>query len=155
MRLNIQFEIAHSTTIVGRSQWPRGVRRMFAAARLWVRIPPGAWTFVSFECCQRSLWRADHSSYQLWCVVVWYRNLVNEEAMAHGWVRGGAAPKTNYYCWIQHYHSTGISDGTMYCSQCEYSDNRLYRSNGTFHCIDSLSRGSALKLLKQASWSSG
>ena len=32
-----------------RSQWPRGLRREFAAARLlrlWVPIPPGAWMFV-------------------------------------------------------------------------------------------------------------
>jgi hypothetical protein len=34
----------------GRSQWPRGLRRRSAAERLlgsWVRIPPGAWMFVS------------------------------------------------------------------------------------------------------------
>ena len=33
------------------SQWPRGLRRRSAAARLlrsWVRIPPGAWMF---DCC--------------------------------------------------------------------------------------------------------
>ena len=39
-----------------RSQWPRGLRRRSAAARLlrlWVRIPPGAWMFVvSVVCCQ-------------------------------------------------------------------------------------------------------
>jgi hypothetical protein len=32
-----------------RSQWPCGIRRGSAAARLlgsWVRIPPGAWMFV-------------------------------------------------------------------------------------------------------------
>jgi hypothetical protein len=39
------------------SQWPRGLRGRSAAERLlgsWVRIPPGAWTFVSCEClcCQ-------------------------------------------------------------------------------------------------------
>ena len=37
-----------------RSQWPRGLRRRSAAARLlgwWVRIPPGAWIFVCCECC--------------------------------------------------------------------------------------------------------
>ena len=37
------------------SQWPRGLRRRSAAARLlesWVRIPPGAWIFVvSVLCC--------------------------------------------------------------------------------------------------------
>jgi hypothetical protein len=33
-----------------RSQWRRGLRRRSAAKRLlgsWVRIPPGAWMFVS------------------------------------------------------------------------------------------------------------
>ena len=37
------------------SQWPRGLRRRSAAARLlrsWVRIPPGAGIFVCCECCQ-------------------------------------------------------------------------------------------------------
>ena len=37
-----------------RSQWPRGLRRRFSAARLlrlWVRIPPGARMFVCCECC--------------------------------------------------------------------------------------------------------
>ena len=37
-----------------RSQWPRGLRRRSAAARLlgfWVRIPPGARTFCLLECC--------------------------------------------------------------------------------------------------------
>ena len=36
-----------------RSQWPRGLRRRSAAARLlrlWVRIPAGAWMFVCCEC---------------------------------------------------------------------------------------------------------
>jgi hypothetical protein len=37
-----------------RSQWPRGLRRGSAAARLlglWVRILPGAWLSVSCDCC--------------------------------------------------------------------------------------------------------
>jgi len=36
-----------------RSQWSRGLRRRSAAAsllELWVRMPPGAWTFVCCEC---------------------------------------------------------------------------------------------------------
>ena len=40
--------------IVSRSQWPRGLRRRSATARLlrsWVRIPPGAWMFVCCGCC--------------------------------------------------------------------------------------------------------
>ena len=43
-------EVRHNC---GRSQWPRGLRRRSAAARLlrsWVRIPPGAWMFVCCEC---------------------------------------------------------------------------------------------------------
>jgi hypothetical protein len=41
----------------GRSQWPRGLRRRSAAKRLlgsWVRIPRGAWMFVSCVrlCCR-------------------------------------------------------------------------------------------------------
>jgi hypothetical protein len=35
-------------------QWPRGLRRGSAAARLlrlWVQIPPVAWKSVCFECC--------------------------------------------------------------------------------------------------------
>ena len=46
----------HTHTYIRRSQWPGGLRRRSAAARLlrsWVRIPPGAWMFVvSVVCCQ-------------------------------------------------------------------------------------------------------
>jgi len=42
--------------LIGRSQWPRGLRRVSAAARLlglWVRIPPGTWmSMLSVVCCQ-------------------------------------------------------------------------------------------------------
>jgi hypothetical protein len=61
-----------------RSQWPRGLRRGSAAARLlglWVRIPRGAWTSVSCECCVFSgrclcdeLVPHPEESYQVWCV---------------------------------------------------------------------------------------
>ena len=63
-----------------RSQWPRGLRRRSTTVRLlgsWVRIPPGAWTFVCCECCVLSgrglcdeLARRPGKSYRLWCVVV-------------------------------------------------------------------------------------
>ena len=39
---------------IGRSQWPRGLRRGSAAIRLlglWVRMPQGTWMSVSCECC--------------------------------------------------------------------------------------------------------
>ena len=40
--------------LISRSQWPSGLRRGSAAARLLglrFRIPPRAWMFVCFECC--------------------------------------------------------------------------------------------------------
>jgi hypothetical protein len=63
-----------------RSQWPCGLRRRSAAARLlrfWVRIPPGAGMFICCECCALSdrglceeLITHPEESYWLWCVVV-------------------------------------------------------------------------------------
>ena len=62
-----------------RSQWPRGLRRRSAAARLlglWVRIPPGSRISVSCDCCVLSgrglcdgLITRPEESYRLWCVV--------------------------------------------------------------------------------------
>ena len=62
------------------SHWPRGLRRRSSAARLlrlWIRIPPGSWMFVSCDCrvlSGRSLYdeliTLPEESYQLWCVVV-------------------------------------------------------------------------------------
>jgi len=83
-----------------RSQWPCGVRRSSAAARLlrlWVRISPGAWMFVCCECCVFSgrglcnkLITRPEESYWLWCVVV-----CDLEA---SWIRRlwPVAPKTNW-----------------------------------------------------------
>jgi len=76
----------------GRSQWPRGLRRRSAAARLlrsWVRIPLGAWMFVLCECCVLSgrglcdeLITRPEESYRLCCVVVCdLEKLRNEKAM--------------------------------------------------------------------------
>jgi len=77
-----------------RSQWPCGLRRWSAAARLlglWVRFPQGSWMDVCCECCvlpgRVLLRRADHSSRGVLPIVVrccvWSRSLVNEEAMTH------------------------------------------------------------------------
>ena len=109
--LNVRWEIvslvtlvflAHSLQMLGwrtypilglnrflrRSQWPRGLRRGSAAARLlglWVWFPPEAWMFVSCECrvllgrglCVVLITRPE-ASYQLWNVWVWSLNLDNE-----------------------------------------------------------------------------
>jgi hypothetical protein len=63
-----------------RCHLPRGQRRSSAAAhllRLWVKIPPGAWTFVCCECCVLSgrglcdeLISRPEESYRLLCVIV-------------------------------------------------------------------------------------
>ena len=62
-------------------QWPRGLRRRSAAARLLrlrVRIPPETWTFVCRKCCVLSgiclcdeLITRPEEPYRLWCVVVY------------------------------------------------------------------------------------
>ena len=83
-----------SNTTLCRSQWPRGLRRRSATARLlrlWVRIPPWAWRFVCCECCVLSgrrlcdgLITRPEESYRLWRVVVCdQQNLEKQEAKAH------------------------------------------------------------------------
>ena len=70
-----------------RSQLLRGLRRGSAAARLlwlWFRIPPGAWSFVSCECCVLSgrgfcdgLITCPEEFYRVWCVQwVWSRSSI-------------------------------------------------------------------------------
>ena len=65
---------------LGRSQWPCGLRRRSAAARVlrsWVRIPPEAWMSVCCECyvssgrglCDEMITRPEES-YRLWYVFV-------------------------------------------------------------------------------------
>jgi len=58
--------------------------------RLWVRITPGAWTFVCCECCVLSgrglcdeLITRPEESYRLWRVVVCDLETSKEEAKAH------------------------------------------------------------------------
>jgi hypothetical protein len=68
------------TSLRGRSQWPRSLRRRSTAARLlrsWVWIPPGAWMFVSCVCCLLSgrglcdgLITRPEESYRMWRVIV-------------------------------------------------------------------------------------
>ena len=73
-----------------RSQWPCGLRRESAAARLLglrFRIPSGALMSLCWECCV--LWplvglipRTEESS-RVWCVWVWSWSLDNEKPLAH------------------------------------------------------------------------
>ena len=74
------YELKEAYQLRCRSQWPRGLRRRSAAARLlrwWFRIPPGAWMSVCCECrvlsgrglCDELITRPEES-YRLWCVVV-------------------------------------------------------------------------------------
>jgi len=90
-----------------RSQWPRGLRRGPAAARLlglWVRIPPGAWMSVTCKLCVLSgrgvcvgLITRPEESYRVWCVWVWSWILDSEEALAHwGLLRNGGGRKIMY-----------------------------------------------------------
>jgi hypothetical protein len=71
----VRFEVLISVLL-----WPRDLRRRFAAAcllGLWVRIPPGIWTFFCCECCVltgRGLCDGmiirPEESYRMWWVVV-------------------------------------------------------------------------------------
>ena len=48
------YKLIQSNIKIWRSQWPRGLRHRSAAVRflkIRVRIPPGGWMSVSFECC--------------------------------------------------------------------------------------------------------
>jgi hypothetical protein len=84
----------------GRSQWPHGLKRRSAAARLlrlWVRIPPGAWMSVWCECCVFSgrglcdeLITRPEESYRLWCVVVCD---LETSWMRRTWPTGGSRAK--------------------------------------------------------------
>jgi hypothetical protein len=74
----LRYFVACKTT-KGRSQWPRGPRRGSAAARLLefqVRIPPGSWMSVLYECCVLSVSLCDglitctEESYRVWCLRV-------------------------------------------------------------------------------------
>ena len=86
-------ETKNNRTYCSWSQWPRGLRRGSAAARLtglWVRIPPGAWMFFSCVCCVLSSWGLcdglithPEESYRVWCVWVWPSSLETEGALAH------------------------------------------------------------------------
>ena len=86
------------------SQWLRGLRCRSAAAcllGLWVRIPPGAWIFVSCECCVLSgrglcseLITYPEESYRLWCVMC----DLETSWMRRPWPNGGCRTKNKHWC---------------------------------------------------------
>jgi hypothetical protein len=93
-----------------RSQWPHGLRRRSAAARLlrlYFRIPPGAWVFVCCECYMLSgrglcdeLITSPEESYRLWCVIVCD---LETSWMGRPWPTWGTvAPKENRYKSTRH-----------------------------------------------------
>ena len=89
-----------------RSHWSRGLRRRSTAGRmlrLWVRIPPGVWMDVCFECCMLSgrglsneLITRPEVSFRLWCVVVC--DLETSWMRMH-WPSGGCCAKYNKEEW--------------------------------------------------------
>jgi len=72
---------------IGRSPWPRGLRRGSAAARLlglWIRILPGTWMSVFCEnCVLVGPISLPEETYRVWWVWVWSWSLGNENAMGH------------------------------------------------------------------------
>jgi hypothetical protein len=92
-----------------RSQWPC-LRRRSAIPRLlrsWVRIPPGAWMFVCYECC---VWSGTgvrderitrpEKSYRMWCVVVCDLETL---WMRRPWPTGGCRAKNIFFSVIETY----------------------------------------------------
>ena len=110
------------------SQWPRGLRRSSAAARLlrfWVRIPPGERMSVCSECCVLSgrglcdeLITRPEESYRLCCAgCVWSRNLVNEETIARVGLQHQKKKKNILF---QQLHLKYLCNLTMYWSQAPW-----------------------------------
>ena len=95
----------HEWMIGSQSQWPRGLRRRYAAVRLlrlWVRIPPGAWTSVCCECCVLpdrgfcdELITRPEESYRVWYVVVCD---LETSSMSRPWLVGGCRDKKRSMC---------------------------------------------------------
>jgi hypothetical protein len=85
--------ICYTVSTMCRSQWPRGLRRRSAAARLLglrVRIPPGHGylSFVSVGMLSGrgvcvGLVTRPQGPYWLWCVWLWSWSLDNEKALVH------------------------------------------------------------------------
>ena len=92
--MNMKTKLNYTTLNLVDPQWPHGLRRGSAAARLLglcVRIPPVAWMSVCLESCVLSgrglcvgLITRPEEIYRLWCVWMWSVSLDNEEALGGG-----------------------------------------------------------------------
>ena len=126
-----------------RPQWPRGLRRRSAAARLlrsWVRIPPGAWIFVCCDCCVLSgrglcdeLITRPEESYRLWCVVVCD---LETSRMRRPWPAWGRSETENkQFRQITHTFPYSFTrTGDAYCK--ELYDHARFHASATF-CLKS------------------
>jgi len=124
-----------------RSQWPRGLRRRSAAARLlrsWFRIPPRAWMLVCCECCVLSgrglcdeLITGPEEFYRLWCVVVCdLENLKNEEAMTRVGSQHHSKKKTCLCSRIPMQSYPNINAGGALCIPfCEITNYAVQKKN--------------------------
>ena len=93
---NFMYNFTYRFIYTHRSQWPRGLRRSSAAARLlrlWVLIPPAAWMSIGCECCVRYKTLATGRSFiqrnPIECGVsywMWSWSLSNEDVMAQQWL---------------------------------------------------------------------
>ena len=101
---DIGYTVRFSLNIKCRFQWPRGLRRRSAAARLlklWVRIPQVAWMSICCECCvlsskdlcDETITRPEES-YRTWCVVVCD---LETSWMRRPWPTGGCRVKNQLY----------------------------------------------------------
>ena len=116
---------------VSRSQWPPGLRRRSAVARLlrsWVRIPPRAWIFVCCVCCvllgrglcDGLITRLEESC-RMWCVVVCD---LETSRMRRPWPalgRSSTAKKKYIYIYTHTHTHTQNVKGPRYFSR--YSDS--------------------------------
>jgi len=117
LRVNCWREYLAVLIRCSRSQWPRGLRRRSAAARLlrlWFRVPPGLWMSVCNDSwvlsgrglCDELITRPEES-YWLWCVVVYDLETL---IMRRSWPIDGCRTsnkQTNKYeimCWKKFYN---------------------------------------------------
>ena len=116
---------------VCQSQWPRGLRRRSATARLlrsWVRIPPGAWMSVCCECCVLSgrglcdgLITRPEESYRLWCVVVCD---LETSWMRRPWPNWGLSRQKQTY--VPNWVLANRTDKSIVHTECSSSENTCW-----------------------------